>query len=55
MNTFRVEHDDQPNAAVDRISSIITQFGLEIIEIEGGDGYIKYKIIKTDSDYENEV
>lgn len=44
MKTFKIQHDDQPNEVVDRIEKILNTFGLEIIELDGGDGFMEYEI-----------
>jgi len=41
---FKIWHDDQPNEVVDKIASQLQSFGLEIIELDGGDGFIEYEI-----------
>jgi hypothetical protein len=47
MNKFKVYHDDQPDEIVDRIAGALSEFGIEIKRIDGGDGFIHYQIIKT--------
>ena len=41
---FKIWYDDQPNDVVDKIASQLGSFGLEIIELEGGDGFMEYEI-----------
>ena len=41
---FKIWYDDQSNEVVDRIASQLQSFGLEIIELDGGDGFIEYEI-----------
>jgi hypothetical protein len=41
---FKIWYDDQPNEVVDRIALQLQSFGLEIIELDGGDGFIEYEI-----------
>jgi len=41
---FKIWYDDQANEVVDRIASQLQSFGLEIIELDGGDGFIEYEI-----------
>jgi hypothetical protein len=41
---FKIEYGDQLNDVVDRISSILKNFGLNIIEMGGGDGFVEYKL-----------
>ena len=49
-NTFKIYYDDQPNEVVDRISSVLKQFGLIITDITVGDadGHMKYEITIKD-------
>jgi hypothetical protein len=46
MNKFKINYDDQPNDVVEKISSILGNFNLEITTLEDGDGFINYKICK---------
>jgi hypothetical protein len=46
MAKFKVWYDDQPNEVVDTIDANLAEFGLEIKELEGGDGFNEYEIIK---------
>jgi hypothetical protein len=60
MNEFKVYHDDQPNEIVDRIAGALSEFDIDIKEIDGGDGFMHYQIIKTnnkneDDDYETDL
>ncbi len=41
---FKIWYDDQPNEVVDRIAAQLQSFGLEIIELDGSDGFIEYEI-----------
>lgn len=41
---FKIWNDDQPNEVVDKIAVQLGSFGLEIIQLEGGDGFIEYEI-----------
>lgn len=41
---FKIWYDDQPNDVVDKIASQLKSYGLEIIELDGGDGYMEYEI-----------
>lgn len=41
---IKITYDDQPNDVVDKISSKLKSFGLELVELDGGDGYIEYLI-----------
>lgn len=45
-NKFKIEYDMQPNEIVDEISESLSIFNLEIIECDGGDGWVKYEIIE---------
>lgn len=47
-NQFDVSYDDQPNEAVDSIDYIIRQYGLKIMEIKSGDGFIIYEVVKIE-------
>lgn len=48
---FKVEYDDQVFEVIAAISNILnSEFGIEIIETEEGDGYMKYLIEKIDDD-----
>lgn len=46
-NEFKVFYDTTPNDVVDKISSNLQHFGLKIITIEEGDGFIVYKIVSA--------
>ena len=46
--TFTIEHDDQPNDVVYRIAGALSILGFDIKELEGGDGFQEYKIVKID-------
>ncbi len=41
---FKIWCDDQPNDVVDKISSQLNSYGLEIIVLYAGDGYLEYEI-----------
>ena len=41
---FKIWYDDQPNDVVDKISSQLNLYGLEIIVLYAGDGYLEYEI-----------
>jgi hypothetical protein len=41
---FKIWYDDQPNDVVDRISSQLNSFGLVVVELDGGDGFMEYEI-----------
>ena len=41
---FKIKYDDQPNEVVDIIESKLRSFGLEIVELDGGDGFNEYEI-----------
>jgi hypothetical protein len=41
---FKIWYDDQPNDVVDRIASQLKSYGLEIVELDGGDGFMEYEI-----------
>jgi hypothetical protein len=41
---FKIWYDDQPNDVVDKIASQLKSFGLEVIELDGGAGFIEYEI-----------
>jgi hypothetical protein len=46
---FKVWYDDDQMNVVDRVKQAIRPFGLEIVELEGGDGWIEYEIKKLPS------
>ena len=39
MNKFKVFYDDQPDDGVNRLSSIIEKVGIQVIRLDGGDGF----------------
>jgi hypothetical protein len=41
---FKIWYDDQSNNFVDKIASQLESYGLEIIELDGGDGFMEYEI-----------
>ena len=41
---FKIWYDDQPNDVVDKIASQLKSYGLEVIELDGGDGFMEYEI-----------
>jgi hypothetical protein len=41
---FKIWSDDQPNDVVDKISSQLKYYGLEVIVLDGDDGFIEYEI-----------
>ena len=41
---FKIWYDDQPNEVLDKISSQLVSFGLEIIQLEGGGEFMEYEI-----------
>ena len=41
---FKIWYDDQPNDVVDKIASQLKSYGLEVIELDGGDGFMEYAI-----------
>ncbi len=41
---FKIWYDDQPNDVVDKITNQLKFFGLEVVELDGGDGFIEYEI-----------
>lgn len=43
-NKFKIWYDDQPNEVVDKLATQMKSFGLEIIELDGGDGFMEYEI-----------
>lgn len=44
MSTFKIYHDDTPDAVTDRITSVLREFGIQVSNTEGGDGYMEYKV-----------
>ena len=49
---FTIEYDDQPEDIIDRISNVLSQFGLSIEVVDEGDGYIEYEIVGDGPDEE---
>jgi hypothetical protein len=45
--TFRAYHDDQPDEIIDRIATALNEFGIEIKQLTGGDGFVHFQIIET--------
>lgn len=43
-NKFNIWYDDQPNEVVDKIATQLKSFGLEVIELDGGAGFMEYEI-----------
>ena len=41
---FNIWYDDQPNDVVDKIAAQLKSYGLEVIELDGGDGFKEYEI-----------
>jgi hypothetical protein len=41
---FKILYDDQPNDVIIKIASQLKSFGLEIIELDGVDGFMEYEI-----------
>jgi putative heme iron utilization protein len=41
---FKIWYDDQLNDVVDKIASQLKSYGLEVIELDGGDGFMEYEI-----------
>ena len=41
---FNIWYDDEPNDVVDKIATQLKSYGLEIIELDGGDGFNEYEI-----------
>jgi len=53
MNKFKVFYDDQPDDGVNRLSSIIEKFGIQVIRLDGGDGFEEFEV--TVIDYKAQV
>jgi len=45
---FKIWYDDQLNEVVDKIGDKLKSFGLKIIELDGGDGFMEYEIINDE-------
>ena len=47
-NIFKVNYDDQPDAAISRISSILKKYGLKIEELVPNEEqtFIEFEVIK---------
>jgi hypothetical protein len=43
---FRITYDDNQHDVLDKISSKLKEFGLTIKQLEGGDGWVEYEIVK---------
>ena len=41
---FRVFYDDQPYDGVNRLASIIEDFGIQVENLDGGDGFEEFEI-----------
>jgi hypothetical protein len=41
---FKIWYDDQVDEVVDKISEQLKSFGLEVSELDGGDGFMEYEI-----------
>ena len=49
---FKIHYDDQPNDGVDRLASILKkEFGITVNQLDGGDGYEEYEVIKDEDKY----
>ena len=46
MIKFRIEYDDTPDGAVDKMSEKLRLFGILVKPLEGGDGFEEYQIIR---------
>jgi len=46
MIKFRIDYDDNPNSVVDKMSEKLRLFGIIVKQLEGGDGFIDYQIIR---------
>ena len=44
--TFKVYHDDTQDNVVSRISANLAMFGLTIKDVDGGDGWQEYQIVR---------
>lgn len=51
MYKFKINYDNQPNEVVNKILSLLRNFNLEITQLDGGDGYIEYKLDKIKINY----
>lgn len=45
---FKVYHNDDQMDVVNRISANLKEFGLTIVETDGGKGWVEYRIVKMD-------
>jgi hypothetical protein len=50
---FKIYYDDQPNEVVDRISSILKNFNINVEDLNGGDGFMEYDITEIKDDNES--
>jgi hypothetical protein len=41
---FQIYHDDEPNDIVDKIAAQLKSYGLEVIELDSGNGFMEYEI-----------
>jgi len=44
MEKIRINYDDDVLDIVSTFSSLLAKFGLELVELEGGDGYMEYQV-----------
>ena len=49
-NSIEIWYDDQPDEVVDKVASVLLNFGLKINYLDGGDGYNTYEISKIDEE-----
>lgn len=48
MSKFKLYYDDGPDDVVDKISTALEEFDLEIVMMDGDDGSVEYEIIKIE-------
>jgi hypothetical protein len=46
MIKVKIEYDDQPNDVVDKMAAKLKLFGVLVKQLEGGDGFEEYEIIR---------
>ena len=46
MSKIRIEYNDQPNDVMDKVIAKLKYFGIIIKQLDGGDGFEEYEIIR---------
>lgn len=45
---FKIYYDEQPNEVVDSVAGALSNFGLTIEQLDGGDGCIEYQVMRIE-------